>query len=210
MSATTAIYSSRPVVVINVELPEKLLDAPKNLRKKLPATLRRIAIEGKSFWKAEAGRRLKSARTKYQQAIDLQIVDDFSFYLTLTGPFAYGIEEGRPGFDMKPGLMRNALPWPPKKRKFPRAIAATLRPVSPITQYRIVPLNVHGYANMTKPRVFRTIHDQTTIALSGPNAGKPAWQHPGNKGVKLAEEVVKELTNNIIPRHMSALLTEVL
>ncbi|NBU69841.1 MAG: hypothetical protein EBS53_00025 [Bacteroidetes bacterium] len=197
-------------MAITVELPLKLLDAPKNLRKKLPATLRRIAMEGKSFWKAEAGRRLKSSRQKYQEAISVQLVDDMSFFLALTGPFAYGIEEGRPAFDMKPGLMRNALPWPPKKRKFPRAIAATLRPKSPITQYRIVPLNVHGYVNLTKPRVFRTIHDQTTIALSGPNAGKPAWQHPGNVGIKLADEVVRELTDNIIPKHMSKLLTEVL
>jgi hypothetical protein len=186
-------------VAISVEFPDKLLDAPKELTRKLPGAMRRIAMEGKSFWKAEAGRKLKSSRTKYQEAINFQVIDDLSFYLSLEGSFAYGIEVGRPPFDMKPGLMKNALPWPPKKRKFPSDIRHLLRDKSPITRYKIIPLNVNRYVNMTKPKVFRTIHDQTEAS---------AWQHPGNTGVNLAQTVVDELVTRVIPTHMSKLLQE--
>lgn len=206
-TGTTTVFASRPTVAVYVEFPVKLLEGPKQFKKKLPGAMRRMAMEGKSFWKAEAGRKLKSSRKKYQDAIEFQVVDDLSFYLSLKGAFVYGVETGSQPIDMKPRLLKNALPWPPKRRKFPKAIAASL-PRGAITKYRIIPLNVNRYINMTKPTVFRTIHDQTTIALSGPNAGKAAWQHPGLKGAKLVDAVVDEMTNVIIPKHMSKLLQE--
>src|SRR5690606_35184537 len=86
-------------VGIYIELPDELIDLPKNLKRKLPKTMRRIALEGKSFWKSEAGRKLKSSRMEYQKSIDMQIVDNTSCYLVLQGFLAVSVEHGRKGFD---------------------------------------------------------------------------------------------------------------
>ncbi|NJL53725.1 hypothetical protein HC928_00370 [bacterium] len=75
-------------LAISVEMPDELLNLEKKLQKKLPGTLRRIAMEGRSFWKSEAGRRLKSSRNAYMNAIGFQVVDELSFYITLEGRLA--------------------------------------------------------------------------------------------------------------------------
>ncbi len=201
MNADTSVLNSpqQMQVAMDVKFPEALLDFDKKLKKKLPGTMRRIAMEGKSFWKSQAGRKLKSSRKAYQDAIDMQVVDELSFYLTLEGFLAYSIDYGGKSFDMKPGLLKNALPWPPKgKRRFPRALAATFAPKA-ITRYRIIPLNVNHYVNMQKPKVFRTVHDQSPAN---------SWIHPGWKGMKISESVVEELDKHIIPRHINKLLGE--
>jgi hypothetical protein len=195
---STMLIQPQSQIAIDVTFPEALLDYDKKLKKKLPGTMRRIAMEGKSFWKSEAGRKLKSARKPYQDGIDYKVVDELSFYLTLTGFLAVSVDQGGSGFDMKPGFMRSALPWPPKRRRFPRALAETFAPKA-ITRYRIIPLNVNHYVNMQKPKVFRTVHDQSPAA---------SWVHPGWKGMKISESVMKELDTKIIPKHMTKLLGE--
>ena len=186
-------------VAIDVHFPEALLDFDKRIKKKLPGTMRRIAMEGKSFWKSEAGRKLKSTRKAYQDAIDFKVVDEISLYLALEGFLAYSVDQGNKGFDMKPGFLKNALPWPPKRRRIPRALAETFAPKS-ITRYRIIPLNVSRFVNMQKPKVFRTVHDQSPAG---------SWIHPGWKGMKISESVVTELNTKIIPKHMKKLLEEI-
>lgn len=109
----------------------------------------------------------------------------------------YSIDQGNSAFDMKPGLLKNALPWPGKKRKFPRAVAATLAPKSAITRYKVIPLNVNRYVNMQKPTVFRTVTDQSP---SG------SWRHPGWQGMKISDTVIDELDKVIIPKHIKAML----
>lgn len=161
-------------VAINVEFPEELRDFEKRIKRKLPGTMRRIALEGKSFWKTLAGQKLKSSRNAYQKGLDFEIVDDLSFYLTLEGYIPYSVEMGRNGFDMKPGLLKNA-------------------------KSRVIPLNVNRYINMTKPTVFRTVS-----VTSRPDS----WMHPGWKGKKLSDEVVKELDTAIIPKHLNKLFQE--
>lgn len=203
------VYTALPKLSIEVNFPQSLLQAPKKLTKKLPGTIRRIAMEGKSFWKAEAGRKLRSSRKKYQDAISFTMTSNLSFDLTLNDPFAYRLEAGSAGFNMKPALLKNALPWPPKKRKFPRHVVPFLAQKSSITQYKIIPLNIGRNITLTKPKAYRTVHDQSTVAMSGPNVGNTAWQHPGFKGINLADAVVDELVNNIIPKHMDRLLNEV-
>lgn len=198
---TPLIDSGNLKIVIDVQLPESLMTMDKKLERKLKGATKKIALEGKSFWKAEAGRKLKSSRKAYQDGIDFQVVDDDSFYLTLDGFLPFSVENGNKGFDMKPGFLKNALPWPPKKRKFPRAVAATLAPKSAITKYRIIPLNVNRYVNMTSPKVFRMVTDQSPSS---------SWIHPGWKGVKLVDTVINELTTSIVPKHLSKILDEAL
>lgn len=183
-------------VGIYVELPDSLLNFEKNIRRKLPGTLRRIAMEGKSFWKSEAGRRLKSSRNAYQKGIDFKIADDTSAYLVLEGFLPVSIENGRKGFDMKPGFLSK----PSKKRKIPKAIAASLPKKPAAMRHRIIPLNVNKYINMQKPTVFRTVTDLSPA---------DSWLHPGFKGRKIVDEVVKQLNEDIIPRHMKKMLGEV-
>lgn len=182
-------------IVISVELPESLLDYEKKVTSKLKGTIRRIALESKSFWKAEAGRKLKSSRNVYVKAINFQIVDSLSFYLDLNDPLAVAVEAGAKGFDLKPGYLKNAKK---KKRKFPRALAAELPNKSLATQYRIIPLNVSRFVNMQKPKVFRTV---TNLSKAS------SWMHPGWTGVNIASTVVDELNNTIVPKHLNILLS---
>ncbi len=179
-------------VAVNVELPDSLVDLPNKFRKKLPGALRRIAMEGKSFWKSEAGRKLKSSRIAYQKGIDFKIVDELSFYLELSGFIPYAVEAGVKSFDMKPGLLAN-----PSKRKnlHKRKRWPTLKSA---TRYKIVPINDKGYIRMTKPKKFRTVTDVS-----------PGWIHPGLEGRNLVEAVVDQLDRYIIPKHMEKLMEEV-
>lgn len=186
-------------VSIDVQLPDALLKAHEQFNIKLPKLTRKLALAGKSFWKALAGKKLRASRNAYVKGIDMAIVDASSFYLVLDDPLAVAVEAGGPSFDMKPGLLKNALSWPPKKRKIPRALAAALPPKSGITKYRIVPLNPGHVINLTKPKVFRMVTDKSPAS---------SWIHPGWKGVNLAQEVVNELTNNIFPREIAAFLKD--
>lgn len=186
---------------IKVTLPEKLLQAPRAFEKRLPGAIRKIGMEGKSFWKAEAGRKLQSSRNSYVSGLKFNLVDATSFVLELDNPLGVAVEVGAKGFDMKPGLLKNADPWPPKKRKLPRAVAASMLVKSP-TKYKIIPLNPNRYVNLLSPKVFRTVHDLSP---------KKSWVHPGwRKGKNLAKEVVKELDTQIIPKRIGELLKETL
>lgn len=186
-------------VHLNVEVPDSLRDLEKRIKRKLPGTIRRIALEGKSFWKTLAGQKLKSSRNAYQKGIDFEIVDDLSFYLTLEGYLPYSVESGRNGFDMKPGFLKGASTH--MGRRGPRSRSQKAESAGkaalPTSQYRIIPLNVNRYINMTKPTVFRTV-----------SANSTGWQHPGWKGMQLADEVVKELDTIIIPKHLNKLFQE--
>lgn len=186
-------------VTISVDISNSILNYTKNLNRKLPGTLRRIAMEGKSFWKSEAGRKLKSSRNEYMKSIQMEVHNDTSFSLKLEGFLACSIDAGHPKFDMKPGLLRNAT-RPFGKRKYPRAVAANLPKKSAITMYRIVPLNVNRYITMQKPKVFRTVHNLSPQA---------SWWHPGWKGMKISDAVVQELQTKIIPKHLKELLNSI-
>lgn len=172
----TSVFSDERAnqIVIQIEFPESLLDMDKRIKKKIPGMLRRIAMEGKSFWKTLAGQKLKSSRQVYTKGLDFQVVDDLSFYIKLEGYLPYSVEYGRGAFDMKPGLLKGG-------------------------KYRIVPLNVNRYINMQKPTVFRTV---------SVNSPPDSWLHPGWKGMKLSEEVIRELDKTIIPKNVEKLFKD--
>lgn len=161
-------------VNINIEFPEGLRDFEKRFNLKIPSLMRRIANEGKSFWKTLAGQKLKSSRLAYVRGIDIEKTDANTMQLKLEGFIPYSVEVGRDAFDMKPGFLKNG-------------------------KYKVVPLNVNRYINMQKPTVFRT------VSITSPAA---SWQHPGWKGMKLADEVVRELQENIVPRNLEKLFKE--
>lgn len=161
-------------VNINVEFPEGLRDFEKRFNLKIPSMMRRVANEGKSFWKTLAGQKLKSSRMAYVKGIDIEKTDNNTMQLSLSGYVAYHVEVGRDAFDMKPGFLKNG-------------------------RYKVVPLNVNRYINMQKPTVFRT------VSVNSPAA---SWQHPGWKGMKLADEVVRELQDTIVPRNIEKMFKE--
>jgi hypothetical protein len=216
----TSGLGNQPMYIV-VEFPAKLLNFGKQLEKKLPGFLHRIGMEGKSFWKSEAGRKLTSSRNAYVKAITFKRIDNLSFCLMLDGDLAKATETGWDPFDMKPGLMRSSkvqtMPMKNKfgkPRKFPRAIAAGFPAKSTATKYMIIPLNSKGDKDrngdfakgkpniaMTKPKVFRTITDKTP---------EHKWKHPGYKGIHLMESVVEEILTNIVPKHVKLLIKDVL
>ncbi|NJL53726.1 hypothetical protein HC928_00375 [bacterium] len=108
------------------------------------------------------------------------------------------VEFGGKSFDMKPGFLANAqTSMKSPKRKIPRALAASMGQGIGATRFRIIPLNVNRYINMNKPKVFRTVTDKSPPS---------SWIHPGLKGVRIMDTVVKELETKIIPKHMKTLL----
>lgn len=188
-------FSYGPNVGFEIILPAGLAKIHSKVTKKLPGLIRRITIAGKNFWKSEAGRRLKSSRKAYQDAIDFDITGKLEAVLVLADRFAVDIEFGSNSFDMKPGFMKGAKPL--GKRKFPKDIRHLLRTKSPIQMYRIIPLNVNRRISMTKPTVFRTIHDQST-----------GWKHPGLKAANIIPVVMDELNKNIIPKMLDEFMKE--
>ncbi len=103
---------------------EDIDEALEVLPNRLKEVAGRAAVEGKEFWSEEAGRRLNTTRNRYQAALYIQ--EDFGAAggLTIgmhpTDKLVIAIEEGAPGFDLKPGFLKGAarrvipIPNPPK------------------------------------------------------------------------------------------------
>jgi hypothetical protein len=111
---------------LEVIVPEDFL-ALGDFDNAMSAAMRDMANEARDFWVSEAGRRLKSTRSEYQQAISVGDVGDLSFSVKLSGgPLPYALEVGA-----QPYLMN-------------------------IKRGQIVPLNVDRQQVFSNPKVFRT------------------------------------------------------
>jgi hypothetical protein len=98
------------IVDLEVKLPKDLLDS-EVWKQKLAAEIPAIAGEARDFWISEAGRRLRTSRREYQDAIVLEGIAGDSFTLTLSGGYLpWAVELGAPGFDMKPAFAGRIIP----------------------------------------------------------------------------------------------------
>jgi hypothetical protein len=163
-------------VSLKMKIPDSLLQFEKRLQKKIPGMMYRVAVAGKSFWKTLAGQKLKSSRTRYQKAIDMETKDTV-FTLKLEGFLPVVVERGGTGFNLQPGFLKNK-------------------------QFRVIPLNINRYVNMTKPSMYRTVSVNTTTTTTGKNWQHPGWKNPAN----LIDEVLKELDQTIIPKELKKAL----
>ncbi len=85
---------------IQIHVDENFLGAPQ-FEYDLAKALKLMANESRDFWMSEAGRRLKSSRSQYTQAISVADVSDTSYTLVLDGGFLpYALEQGVPPYDM--------------------------------------------------------------------------------------------------------------
>lgn len=185
---------------IRIKIPENLLNH-KNFQDELEETVFDIAREARDFWETTAGQRLTTSRIKYQDAIGMQQRGRGTVYLLLTSKFAQDVESGRKGFDMKPGFLRSKH-IKPGPVKMPREVAATLRKTGlpPATKWMILPMNngrnpVSRSGRFSSP-TFKTFTDRQVTK----------WNHRGFKGVFISRDVVTELNDTIVPRHVERLI----
>lgn len=157
---------------------EKELIPTKKLARKVPKYLRKAAIRGRRYWREEAGRRLKTSRIRYQRSLGYKEGYADSFAITLGE--AGTIAENKLAVAVEAGM-------PP----FNLAKAAG--------RTRNVPLNVNGYIHPFKAKVFRK---------RSVNAPPGVWDHPGLPAANIADAVVKELTERIIPEEFAKMLEE--
>lgn len=86
-------------VYVNIEIPDEIIDF-NQLDSALSKAMRDMANEARNYWISEAGKRLKTSRQEYIDAIAVNVVNETSFSLTLTGALAYRIEAGSPPYKM--------------------------------------------------------------------------------------------------------------
>lgn len=189
-------------IEIKVEFDKNFMnDKGKAVDKNLSKALKRVANRAYLYWESEAGKRLKSARRDYQKALSFGIISDKEVHILLSGAglvgkkntYVLAVEMGGKAFDMKPGFL--ASPHTNKK-KIPRAVADILSKwkwARPQNKWLVIPLNVDRQVVFSSPRVFRTVHD---------NLPSEAYKHPGWKGVRIADSVVKEILENILPSEL--------
>lgn len=188
-----------PSMTISIDVPPDLMNS-KEFEARLPEALAEAALEAGTFWESEAGRRLTLTRERYQRSIHVnQHGDDIS--ITLEDPLAVAIDQGSSAFSLRPGFLAS-----PKIKqgpvKIPRAVAASMPRTGQraATKWMVIPLNVDRQNPFTSPKVFRTFTDKQPASK---------WMHPGFKGVHIAEDVVAELRDNILPKHVSNLIDEI-
>lgn len=185
-------------VDIVVDIPKDFIN-DEEFHKRLPSVIEEAVLEAAVFWESEAGRRLKTSRERYQAAIHVD-TDGATSQIVLKDPFAVMIETGTSGWNMKEQFLRS-----PKARtgaiKMPRAVAAGLIKGAPPSRRIVVPINGNRQAPFTQPTAFRTVTDKQPASM---------WNHPGVTGVDIASDVIHELETNILPRHIGALIDEVL
>lgn len=111
---------------LDVHIPDDFLSL-KGFDSALQAAMRDMANEARDFWVTQAGQRLKSTRSEYQQAVSVDTVGDTGFSLKLSGGFLpYALELGMPAYDMN------------------------------VKRGQIVPLNVDRQVVFSNPKVYRT------------------------------------------------------
>jgi hypothetical protein len=125
----TSVVASKQDIRLTVQLPKGLLNVDKfdQLLEKYSAD---IAGAARDFWIAEAGRRLKSSKRQYQDAIVLESASGGGFTLALTDPLAVAVEFGASGFDLKPGRLGKVVPMNLDKLEVPTIESATPRLVT--------------------------------------------------------------------------------
>ncbi len=123
----TSVVAGQMNLQLEVKLPEGLLEDDR-FDKLLARYANDIAGEARDFWISEAGRRLKSSKRRYQDAIQLVSADVGGFTITLSDPLAVAVELGAQGFDMKPGLMGKVVPMNLDKQEV--ATSPTFRTVT--------------------------------------------------------------------------------
>ena len=150
----------------------------KKLKAKLQSALNRIGRDGKNFWKSEAGRRLKSSRLAYQNSIEwsADIHDRVSIGLTS-------------GTDRENKLANAVETGFAKFDMKPGLLAGR--------DYRVIPLNVNRNIVFRNPKVFRVVSTKSP---------SNSWIHPGFDGVDIADTVVDQLNEVIIPKRIGDLL----
>lgn len=106
---------------IELELNENIIDFEafnQEFVDQFQKRLKKIAYEGKEFWKTEAGKRLNTTREAYQASLGVQDNGDGSYSISIAGKggkgtkdqrwLALALEDGTPSYDMKPGLLAGA------------------------------------------------------------------------------------------------------
>lgn len=86
---------------LKVDLGDFIVEAEKEMEASIKTLVRKAGQEAYDFWYEEAGRRLQSSRSMYQDAITLTYLDDTSFIVSVEGTFAAAVERGSPPFPMK-------------------------------------------------------------------------------------------------------------
>ena len=154
--------------------------------RKLPGKMYKIARQAKSFWRSEAGRRLKTSREAYQRSLHMEKTEyGYSVQVGVNGSksenwLAKSVEEGNEGYDMKPGFMANA-------------------PKSP-TGAALVVVNEKRRINK-KGSVIRSV---------GASSKSGSWMYPKTEGIHLKEEVVKHIEEELAPKYIDELLKEII
>ena len=105
---------------LEVDIPDDFLST-EEFSRRLPEAMLEIARRGVDFWRSEAGRRLRSSRDKYMDALYVDYGGgDIAIRLGSGLPedkLVLALEMGAPMYDMKPGLLaqrgRRVIPLSP-------------------------------------------------------------------------------------------------
>lgn len=195
-------------VRVEIKIPPDLLDhISEKFMAGLPRALNQIGLLGHAYWQQQAAEKLTSARRDYVRALSYTVVGN-SVHLTLGGSgmtgkkntFALAVELGGPKFDMKPGFL-NSPKARTGSRKFPRELRDKLKRNMAPVKYMIIPIvqDKSVVASGTNVK-FRTVTS---------NSPSSAWWHKGWKGVKLADDVARELNERIVPEALGPLLESI-
>lgn len=139
-----------------------------------------IAIEARNLWETIAGQNLKKSRDRYIKAITFkQNSDSVSIGLDPKDPFPTMLEMG---VDNAYDLRPGFLAKKTKERWDGM-------------RYRVIPIGSDD-GNLR----FRTIKD---------DGSRKTWWHPGLTAKKFHEEVIDELSDKIIPKHIGMVIDEI-
>lgn len=169
-------------IKINVDF-DKIKD---NLAKAAREGLEQLTVQAYEEWQAEAGRKLKSTRRRYQDSLHYTIKSDTESEIVLfsrdkkTNWLVTAIERGVKDYSIRDAVLKKAKThtdrkMSPTQRK---AMFAYLHKVGrlglPPTPFTDVPFRTKGSFEQGDPSTYRRISKNT----------KPGtWQHPGFKPV---------------------------
>jgi len=169
---------------VTITVPDNLMfDLYFNgLEKRLRGIVFRVMRDAKTYWRTEAGKRLKSSRKWYMGSITSERIAEDEMVIKMTG-WAVMLEVGTPGFDMKENLL---------KGRYSRVVPLNLQTEpAPGTKGRDYFVN-WPFVNA---RVFRTV-----------TATSQGWQYPSKPGAQILPDVIYRIENYLLPKYINEVL----
>jgi hypothetical protein len=166
------------MITVKINMPPNITNITDDVLEASYSAFRTLVDDATQIWKDEVGKKLRSTRDDYTNAIQSQMIgdDEAEIYLKQDIWIANALEGGHPSFSIRDNVLKKAKMHTDRKMSDMqrKKMFAYLRSVGrlglPPTEFSDVPFRNKGSSRQGKPDSYRRISKNTSTE---------SWKHPG-------------------------------